>query len=181
MSDLDDFTRLSTGQTDGGPPALYSHDTSDAIAAVTASGYYDTKDVLHLNDLIFVSASDNSSLYRVTGTVPTTITSYFISTPPAAGSITLAMLNAALALQVNSTVGAGIFNYTGALATFTIPVTGALVTDSVIVTTNVNGGGGPAVVFDSMIVSAPDVVTVVLSAPPGAGSKFNYTVTRSPV
>jgi len=181
MSDLINFTRASTGQTDGGPPTIYTHDTSDAIATVIASGYYNSKDVLHLNDLIFISASDDSNLYRVTGTNPTTIAAYYTSGTPAADSIALTMLDAALKAKVNAVVGAGIYDYTGTSTTFTVTVTGALVTDSVIVSANVNGAGGSPIVFDSMAVTAADTVTVVLAQAPGAGSKFNYTVTRSPV
>lgn len=60
--DADNFV-LASAPVNGDCPAIYSYNTTDAVATATASGYFNAKnDLLKTGDLIVINASDAKAL-----------------------------------------------------------------------------------------------------------------------
>lgn len=142
------------------PTARCYTSSTDTLATITASAYFDTRILdLKVGTSIYVNASDAVALLEVTSVTTNVTTSVLLSNLVAA-----------------QTIAAGLFTTVGGDVTETITATGALVTDTAIVTIN-TVGAVPRTITSA--IGATDAITVTLSGDPAADHVLNYMVVRA--
>lgn len=167
------FSRISSGVNDSNV-VMYAYDTDDAIATVTASGYFNDATEIGGSDVILVTASDAARflLTTVSGSTVTTTVMDGVT----AGSITTDELATAAVTPAKATLGAmssftAVHTTTGGSSTETVTAAGVTVGAAVFAFMNTQGAT-PITILQASCTTAGQI-TVACSGDPSTDHKFN--------
>ncbi|MEE9458260.1 MAG: hypothetical protein V3V84_00690 [Candidatus Bathyarchaeia archaeon] len=157
------LTSWPSGQNKKAPTA-FLYTTTDTLATVIVSGYFNGEVFrFKTGTLLYVQTefdtNDVVALLKVTKTGSVITTEVFA--PEGSGA---------------KIIGAGLFTTAGGDVTETITVTGALVTDTALVTIN-TVGAAPRTITSA--IGATDAITVTLGGDPSTDHVLNYAVIRA--
>jgi hypothetical protein len=167
---------ISSGFADGAPALLSFKSTTDDLATIKASAYFNEWiELLTVDFLFYIIGTDGADLVKVTSvTTNVTVSSILGALPP--GSVELADLAAGIKPS-NIIKFDGKESNGGGSATIAIMVAGTLATDLVYAQVEASTNA----VEVQKVTPTTDTVTVLLSGDPGASTIITWEVHRAAV